>query len=74
MGPASGDGGSQQASSSSPDKVNRTVKKKKPLKIAMEAMIRGFEKYLEEEGEEEESVPIEEFHHNVAAWHNVPHP
>lgn len=74
MGPASGDGGSQQASSSSPDKVNRTVKKKKPLKIAMEAMIRGFEKYLEEEGEEEGSVPIEECHHNVAAWHNVPHP
>ncbi|EXB94370.1 Beta-glucosidase-like protein [Morus notabilis] len=72
-GPASGDGGSQHASSSR-DKANKTVKKKKPLKIAMEAMIRGFEKYLEGGGEEEGSVPNQEGHHNVAAWHNVPHP
>lgn len=73
-GPASGDGGSQHASSSR-DKANKTVKKKKPLKIAMEAMIRGFEKYVEGGGEEEEgSVPNQEGHHNVAAWHNVPHP
>lgn len=72
MGSATGGGGSQQASL--PQKgVNISVKKKKPLKIAMEAMIRGFEKYIEEESEEE-SVPKEDCHHNVAAWHNVPHP
>jgi hypothetical protein len=36
----------------------------------MEAMIRGFEKYMEvdEHEGEEESIP------NVTAWHNVPHP
>jgi hypothetical protein len=39
----------------------------------MEAMIRGFEKYIEEESEEE-TVPNEECRHNVAAWHNVYHP
>ncbi|XP_040990951.1 beta-glucosidase-like SFR2, chloroplastic isoform X1 [Juglans microcarpa x Juglans regia] len=72
MGSATGGGGSQQASL--PQKgVNKTVKKKKPLKIAMEAMIRGFEKYIEEESEEK-PAPKEECHHNVAAWHNVPHP
>ncbi|EEF43139.1 hydrolase, hydrolyzing O-glycosyl compounds, putative [Ricinus communis] len=63
MGSATGDGGSQQASLSG--KVN---KKKKQLKFAMEAMIRGFYKYTEDE------APHEECHHNVAAWHNVPHP
>ncbi|KAA8531184.1 hypothetical protein F0562_005902 [Nyssa sinensis] len=69
MGSATGDGGSQQASLSMTD-ANRTVKRKKPLKIAMEAMIRGIEKYREEE----ETMPTEKDHHNVAAWHNVPHP
>jgi hypothetical protein len=46
------------------------MKKRKPLKVAMEAMIRGFEKHAEDE------LPTknEECHHNVAAWHNVPHP
>lgn len=72
MGSATGGGGSQLASL--PQKgVNKTVKKKKPLKIAMEAMIRGFEKYIEEESEEKPAQK-EECHHNVAAWHNVPHP
>lgn len=66
---ASGDGGSHLASSSSMEAAER-VKKKKPLKIAMEAMIRGFEKYIEEE----EHATNDECHHNVAAWHNVPHP
>lgn len=71
MGPATGDGGSHPASG--------TPKKKKPLKIAMEAMIRGYAKYIEgdtggEEEEEEKPVPNEECHHNVAAWHNVQHP
>lgn len=46
------------------------MKKKKPRKIAMEALIRGFEKY--EEIVEPNSN--EECHHTVAAWHNVPHP
>lgn len=62
-------GGYHLASSSSKEASER-VKNKKPLKIAMEAMIRGFEKYIEEE----EHAANEECHHNVAAWHNVPHP
>ncbi|GMY27976.1 beta-glucosidase-like SFR2, chloroplastic isoform X1 [Fagus crenata] len=69
---AAADGGSQLASLLQQG-ANRTVKKKKPLKIAVEAMIRGFEKFTEEE-HEAEPVPSEECHHNVAAWHNVPHP
>lgn len=68
---AAGDGGSQQASSSSKN-ANITVKKKRPLKVAMEAMIRGFEKFVEEE--EIVATPDEVCHHNVASWHNVPHP
>jgi hypothetical protein len=69
---AAADGGSQLASLPQQG-ANRTVKKKKPLKIAVEAMIRGFEKFTEEE-HEAEPVPSKECHHNVAAWHNVPHP
>ncbi|XP_059631981.1 beta-glucosidase-like SFR2, chloroplastic [Cornus florida] len=72
MGSTTGDGGSQP--SASVTDANRIVKRKKALKIAMEAMIRGFEKYMEEEEEEEEHEPTEECHHKVAAWHNVPHP
>ncbi|KAH7573337.1 hypothetical protein ACOSP7_006946 [Xanthoceras sorbifolium] len=67
---AAADGGSQQASKSSKE-ANKAMKKKKPLKIAMEAMIRGFEKYTEEEGDEE--VPVTN-DHKVTAWHNAPHP
>lgn len=67
MGSAAGDGGSQQAAY-----LKRETDKGKPLKIAMEAMIRGFKKYVGEE--EEEAVSSDECHHNVAAWHNVPHP
>ncbi|CAL1397498.1 unnamed protein product [Linum trigynum] len=83
LGSAAGDGGSQQASVSTEElgetaKKKQAKKKKKTLKVAMEAMIRGFEKYTDEEKEEEKeeevSVPDEECHHNVAAWHNVPHP
>lgn len=66
---ATGDGGSQQASLT-PKEVHRTRKRKKQLRIAMEAKIRGFVKYEEQE----EPKPPEECHHNVAAWHNVPHP
>lgn len=70
MGSATGDGGSQQAPLPVME-ANKTIKRKKSLKIAMEAKIRGFEKYIEEE---EPSTVTEECHHNVAAWHNVPHP
>ncbi|KAM3707973.1 hypothetical protein ACJW30_02G065200 [Castanea mollissima] len=72
IGSASADGGSQQASLPQKD-TNRSLKRKKSRKIAMEAMIRGFVKYMEEEGEKE-PVQSEECHHKVAAWHNVPHP
>lgn len=75
LGSATGDGGSQPVSL--PGKAGKTDKKRKPLKIAMEAMIRGYEKYIEGDGGEEEvetPIPNEESHHNVAAWHNVVHP
>lgn len=62
MASASGDGGSQRAATS--------PRGRKPLKVAMEAMIRGFEKYLEVEGKEGEVEPRP----NVTAWHNVPRP
>ncbi|KAK4782795.1 hypothetical protein SAY86_007169 [Trapa natans] len=72
---AVGDGGSQQGSASGRT-ASRTEKMGKPLKVAMEAMIRGFHKYFEE-GEEEKADEFssdKECYHNVAAWHNVPHP
>ncbi|XP_058076267.1 beta-glucosidase-like SFR2, chloroplastic isoform X2 [Magnolia sinica] len=69
MASATGDGGSHQAPSAASEP--RKIKKKKSLKIAMEAMIRGFEKYLDEE---EEPTTSAEHTHNIAAWHNVPHP
>lgn len=72
---AAGGGGSQQASAYGRS-ASRTGKKARPLKVAMEAMIRGFHKFIEEDEEEktEESASDGECHHNVAAWHNVPHP
>ncbi|KAG1326146.1 beta-glucosidase-like SFR2, chloroplastic [Cocos nucifera] len=71
MASAAGDGGSQQVSLAT-DEPKKTAKRgtRRPIKIAMEAMIRGFEKYSD--GEEHHSSP--ECSHNVAAWHNVPHP
>lgn len=71
IGSAAGDGGSQPASSLEP---NKSLKRRKSVKVAMEAMIRGFEKYIEEEEEENKPAPIDEHSHNVAAWHNVPNP
>lgn len=67
---ASGDGGSQQASL--PSKEQRASEKstRRPLKIAMEAMIRGFEKY----SDAEEPNNGKDCSHTVAAWHNVPCP
>lgn len=74
IGTAAADGGSHQASVTRKE----SNKKKKPLKVSMEAMIRGLQKFVENETEEEEGgkVPAsnDECHHNVAAWHNVPHP
>lgn len=69
-GSASADGGTQQVSLPVIDGKTR-AKKKKPIKIAMEAMIRGFEKHTDDA---EEPATPEECHHKVAAWHNVPHP
>ncbi|KAK7264752.1 hypothetical protein RJT34_32362 [Clitoria ternatea] len=71
MGSAAGDGGSHQAASSSSPQHKQVNKEKKPLKVAMEAMIRGLKKCIEEGEEEEEE---EECRVNVTAWHNVPHP
>ncbi|XP_020114142.1 beta-glucosidase-like SFR2, chloroplastic isoform X3 [Ananas comosus] len=67
---ASGDGGSQQASLPSEDQRAREKSTRKPLKIAMEAMIRGFEKY----SDAEEPSDGKDCSHTVAAWHNVPCP
>ncbi|PHT59381.1 Beta-glucosidase-like SFR2, chloroplastic [Capsicum baccatum] len=69
MGSAAGDGGSQQATLSQRE-ATKTIKRKRFIKIAIEAQIRAFEKYVEVE----EPTPTEQCHHNVAAWHNVPHP
>lgn len=69
MGSAAGDGGSQQAPLSQRE-ATKTIKRKRFIKIAIEAQIRAFEKYVEVE----EPTPTEQCHHNVAAWHNVPHP
>ncbi|KAL7144293.1 hypothetical protein ABFS83_07G002300 [Erythranthe nasuta] len=74
---AGADGGSQPAApppppSPPPDReANKSFKRKKPLRIAMEAKIRGYEKYEEID---QEPDPSEECHHSVASWHNVPHP
>ena len=70
---AAADGSSHQALLTGKEFNNN---KKKPLKVAMEAMIRGLQKFVEDEVEEEGKVTAsnEECHHNVAAWHNVPHP
>lgn len=66
MASAASDGGSQQASLAEGKRAGVMVMRK-PLKISMEAMIRGFEKYLEEDEDKE-------CRHAVAAWHNVPYP
>lgn len=68
---ATGDGGSQQGSLATDEsKKTGILETKKPLKIAMEAMIRGFVKYSDDEGLNSDT----ECHHTVASWHNVPHP
>ncbi|PKA51544.1 Beta-glucosidase-like SFR2, chloroplastic [Apostasia shenzhenica] len=69
MASASADGGSQQATVGA-DGSTEPVKRKVPLKLAMEAMIRGFEKYSDNT-EPDSSI---ECSHKIAAWHNVPQP
>ncbi|KAG9457755.1 hypothetical protein H6P81_002263 [Aristolochia fimbriata] len=73
VGSASGDGGSHQAKIDEPTKRK---KKRKPLKVAMEAMIRGIVKYSDDEYSDEEETPAvaPDCSHNIAAWHNVPRP
>lgn len=63
MASVAGDGGSHPAHPS------RTGKGTKPLKIAMEAVLRGFDKIVEEPHDQ----PLAS-NNNVAAWHNVPKP
>lgn len=66
-----GDGGSQQGSlARDGNQMAGTLGIKKPLKIAIEAMIRGLEKFSE--AEHLNADP--ECHPTVASWHNVPHP
>ncbi|KZV27697.1 hypothetical protein F511_41361 [Dorcoceras hygrometricum] len=68
VGTAGADGGSQPAAV--PDREENKSSKKRQIKIAMEAEIRGYEKYEEVV----EANLDEECHHTVAAWHNVPQP
>ncbi|XP_048571119.1 beta-glucosidase-like SFR2, chloroplastic [Triticum urartu] len=70
MASAGGDGGSQPSSRLSGDEKGTDGEKRKPLRVAMEAMLRGFEKF----SEGEESSGGDNCSHNVAAWHNVPCP
>lgn len=63
MASVAGDGGSH------PAHPFRKGKGAKPLKIAMEAVLRGFDKIVEEPHDQ----PLAS-NHNVAAWHNVPKP
>ena len=65
---AAGDGGAQLASRSRGDEKAGDGEKRKRLKVAMEAMLRGFEMFVEGG----ESGSGENCSHNVAAWHNVP--
>ncbi|GJN05136.1 hypothetical protein PR202_ga22741 [Eleusine coracana subsp. coracana] len=67
---AGGDGGSQVAFRTRGDGKAEHKEKRKPLKVAMEAMLRGFETFVEG-GESDGS---DNCSHNVAAWHNVPCP
>lgn len=70
MASAAGDGGSQQSWRSIGGENIGDREQRKPLRVAMEAMLRGFE-ILAESGE---SAGGDNCSHNVAAWHNVPCP
>lgn len=70
MASAGGDGGSQPPSRPRDDKKGNDGDQRKPLRVAMEAMLRGFEKF----SESGESSGTDNSSHKVAAWHNVPCP
>ncbi|KAL9260471.1 Galactolipid galactosyltransferase SFR2, chloroplastic-like protein [Drosera capensis] len=68
-----GDGTSNQAAAVEPKRM--MLKRKKSQRISMEAMIRGYQKYIEvEEPTPKDEHDCHEHSHHVAAWHNVPHP
>ncbi|XP_075506595.1 beta-glucosidase-like SFR2, chloroplastic [Primulina tabacum] len=69
IGTAGADGSSQPASMPGIEE-NKSSKRRKEVRIAMEAKIRGYKKFEEIE----QDILEEECHHTVAAWHNVPHP
>lgn len=71
-GSTGGDVGIQQAPIPLDEPGNIGVKIKKPVKLAMEALIRGFEKYTNDGDDEEDSEVTCD--HNIAAWHNVCRP
>lgn len=70
MASAGGDGGSQPASRTTGVEKGAVGEQRKPLRVAMEAMLRGFEKF----SDGGESSGGDNCSHNVAAWHNVPNP
>ncbi|KAG0470558.1 hypothetical protein HPP92_017258 [Vanilla planifolia] len=70
MASASADGGSHQVSLNDEASSGSGKKVRRSLKVAMEAMIRGFEKYSDEARTDSST----ECGHNVAAWHNTPYP
>ncbi|GAB2217857.1 hypothetical protein Droror1_Dr00001069 [Drosera rotundifolia] len=64
---------SNQAAAVEPKRM--MLKRKKSQRISMEAMIRGYQKYIEvEEPTPKDEHGCHEHSHHVAAWHNVPHP
>jgi hypothetical protein len=71
MASAGGDGGSQPSSRSRGDGKGSGGDQRKPIRVAMEAMLRGFEKFSESG---ESSGSDDNGSHKVAAWHNVPCP
>lgn len=78
MASAAGDGGAQLASRRSSrgddDRASDGELRTKPLKIAMEAMLRGFEMFAEGGESGSAAAAGDSCSHNVAAWHNVPCP
>ncbi|KAL9265674.1 Beta-glucosidase-like SFR2, chloroplastic-like protein, partial [Drosera capensis] len=68
-----GDGTSHQASAVEPKR--KMLKRMKSQRISMEAMIIGYQKYIEvEEPAPKDEHSCHEHSHHVAASHNVPHP
>ncbi|CAA6668908.1 unnamed protein product [Spirodela intermedia] len=66
-----GEVGFQEAPVPMDEPGNTVVKIKKPVKLAMEALIRGFEKYTNGDDEEDSKDTCD---HNIAAWHNICRP